>query len=62
VVTAEDPRRDGRADATQTSYTARYRETTGPARVHPTAARRVAPDQLDELDIRPGACDPVVAP
>ena len=62
VVTAEDPRRGGRADTTQTSYTARYRETTGPARVRPAAVRHVATDQLDELDIRPGACDPVIAP
>lgn len=62
VVTAEDPRHDGRADTTQTSYTARYAETTGLASMRPAAARRVATDQLDELDIRPGACDPVVAP
>ena len=62
VVTAEDPRHERRADTTQTSYAARYRDTTEPAPSRPRDLRPVGVGQLDALDIRPGACDPVVAP
>lgn len=62
VVAAEDPRHEGRVDTTQTSYTARYRDATGPTPLRSGPVRRVGADRLDALDTRPGACDPVVAP
>lgn len=62
AVAAEDPQRDGRADTTQVGYTARYLDRAEPPRFRPGAVNRVDPSQLDALDTRPGACDPVVAP
>jgi hypothetical protein len=62
VVAGEDPQQQGQRDATQVGYTARYRDGANHDRFGPRPTRRVDAAQLDSLDNRPGACDPVVAP
>lgn len=62
VVSGEAPRYEGRPDAAQVGYVARYRDGADHDRFKPRTARRVDAAQLDSLDNRPGACDPVVAP
>lgn len=62
VVAGEDPRHQGKPDATQVGYVARYRDGADHDPVDLRATRRADAAELDSLDNRPGACEPVVTP